>query len=71
MAISAGTPRLAPLELQVIVSPAVDIAIGGTFSPTTATIITGRRKAHGMTIDDADAQHHLLAATRAGSGAPA
>ena len=30
MAISAGTPRLAPLELQVIVSAAVDIAIGGT-----------------------------------------
>lgn len=30
-----------PLELQVVVSPAVDVAIGGTFSPTSATIVTG------------------------------
>jgi glyoxylase-like metal-dependent hydrolase (beta-lactamase superfamily II) len=35
----------APLELQVVVSPTVDIAIGGTFSPTTATIITGPTEA--------------------------
>jgi glyoxylase-like metal-dependent hydrolase (beta-lactamase superfamily II) len=34
-----------PLELQVVVSPAVDVAIGGTFSPTTATIITGPTEA--------------------------
>jgi glyoxylase-like metal-dependent hydrolase (beta-lactamase superfamily II) len=35
----------APLELQVVVSPTVDVAIGGTFSPTTATIITGPTEA--------------------------
>jgi glyoxylase-like metal-dependent hydrolase (beta-lactamase superfamily II) len=34
-----------PLELQVVVSPAVDVAIGGTFSPTTATILTGPTEA--------------------------
>src|SRR5947207_2702187 len=34
-----------PLELQVVVSPPVDISIGGTFSPTTATIITGPTEA--------------------------
>jgi glyoxylase-like metal-dependent hydrolase (beta-lactamase superfamily II) len=34
-----------PLELQVVVSPAVDVAIGGTFSPTTATIVTGPTEA--------------------------
>jgi glyoxylase-like metal-dependent hydrolase (beta-lactamase superfamily II) len=33
------------LELQVLVSPAVDVSIGGTFSPTTATIITGPTEA--------------------------
>ena len=36
---------VSPLELQVVVSPAVDISIGGTFSPTTATIITGPTEA--------------------------
>ena len=35
----------ASLELQVLVSPAVDVSIGGTFSPTTATIITGPTEA--------------------------
>jgi len=34
-----------PLELQVIASPTVPIATGGTFSPTTATILTGPREA--------------------------
>ena len=34
-----------PLQLQVVVSPSVDVAIGGTFSPTTATIITGPSEA--------------------------
>jgi glyoxylase-like metal-dependent hydrolase (beta-lactamase superfamily II) len=34
-----------PLALQVVVSPPVDISIGGTFSPTTATIITGPTEA--------------------------
>lgn len=34
-----------PVELQVVVSPAVDVAIGGTFSPTTATILTGPTEA--------------------------
>src|SRR3954454_21378105 len=34
-----------PLQLQVVVSPAVDVSIGGTFSPTTATIITGPTEA--------------------------
>lgn len=34
-----------PLQLQVVVSPAVDVAIGGTFSPTTATILTGPTEA--------------------------
>ena len=34
-----------PLQLQVVVSPAVDLTIGGTFSPTTATIITGQTEA--------------------------
>jgi glyoxylase-like metal-dependent hydrolase (beta-lactamase superfamily II) len=34
-----------PLQLQVVMSPAVDVAIGGTFSPTTATIITGPTEA--------------------------
>lgn len=33
------------LELQVIVSPSADLTIGGTFSPTTATIITGPSEA--------------------------
>ena len=30
-----------PLQLQVVVSPSVDVSIGGTFSPTTATVIAG------------------------------
>jgi glyoxylase-like metal-dependent hydrolase (beta-lactamase superfamily II) len=34
-----------PLQLQVVMSPAIDVAIGGTFSPTTATIITGPTEA--------------------------
>ena len=34
-----------PLQLQVVVSPSVDVAIGGTFSPTTATIIIGPTEA--------------------------
>jgi glyoxylase-like metal-dependent hydrolase (beta-lactamase superfamily II) len=34
-----------PLELQVIASPTAPIATGGTFSPTTATILTGPREA--------------------------
>jgi glyoxylase-like metal-dependent hydrolase (beta-lactamase superfamily II) len=34
-----------PLQLQVLVSPSVDVAVGGTFSPTTATIITGPTEA--------------------------
>ena len=38
-------PSAAPLELQVVVSPPVDVAIGGTFSPTTATILTGPTEA--------------------------
>lgn len=36
---------VSPLELQVVVSPPVDLSIGGTFSPTTATIITGPTEA--------------------------
>jgi glyoxylase-like metal-dependent hydrolase (beta-lactamase superfamily II) len=35
----------APLQLQVVVSPPVDVAIGGTFSPTTATILSGPSEA--------------------------
>jgi glyoxylase-like metal-dependent hydrolase (beta-lactamase superfamily II) len=34
-----------PLKLQVVASPTVPIAIGGTFSPTTATILTGPTEA--------------------------
>src|SRR5271166_3338482 len=34
-----------PLELQVIASQTVPIATGGTFSPTTATILTGPKEA--------------------------
>jgi glyoxylase-like metal-dependent hydrolase (beta-lactamase superfamily II) len=39
---SHGASRL---DLHVIVGPAVDVAIGGTFSPTTATILTGPTEA--------------------------
>jgi glyoxylase-like metal-dependent hydrolase (beta-lactamase superfamily II) len=35
----------APLQLQVVVAPAVEVSVGGTFSPTTATIITGSTEA--------------------------
>jgi glyoxylase-like metal-dependent hydrolase (beta-lactamase superfamily II) len=34
-----------PVELQVVVSPMVDVAVGGHFSPTTATILTGATEA--------------------------
>jgi glyoxylase-like metal-dependent hydrolase (beta-lactamase superfamily II) len=34
-----------PVELQVVVSPMVDVAVGGHFSPTTATILTGPTEA--------------------------
>ena len=35
----------APLQLQVVLSPPIDVSIGGTFSPTTATIVTGPTEA--------------------------
>src|SRR3954454_20949686 len=34
-----------PLELQVVVAPTIDLSTGGTFSPTTATSITGPTEA--------------------------
>jgi len=35
----------APINLEVVVSPMVDLAIGGQFSPTTATILSGATEA--------------------------
>ena len=35
----------APIDLEVVVSPMVDLAIGGQFSPTTATIVSGPTEA--------------------------
>jgi len=35
----------APIDLQVVVSPMADVTIGGQFSPTTATILTGPTEA--------------------------
>jgi glyoxylase-like metal-dependent hydrolase (beta-lactamase superfamily II) len=37
--------QAAPIDLEVVVSPMVDLAIGGQFSPTTATILSGPTEA--------------------------
>jgi glyoxylase-like metal-dependent hydrolase (beta-lactamase superfamily II) len=39
------SPAPAPIDLEVVVSPMVDVTVGGQFSPTTATILSGPTQA--------------------------
>lgn len=39
------SPAPASIELEVVVSPMVDVTVGGQFSPTTATILSGPTEA--------------------------
>jgi glyoxylase-like metal-dependent hydrolase (beta-lactamase superfamily II) len=39
------SPAPAPIDLEVVVSPMVDVTVGGQFSPTTATILSGPTEA--------------------------
>ena len=39
------SPTPAPIDLKVVVSPMVDVTVGGQFSPTTATILSGPTEA--------------------------